>query len=166
VAATELLNATKINPKGAQQTLANHNPHISPKTKTSPKLPFYMVEDDNSHTVQLFLLFSFDSHALCSYYSFVVMSEESASDQLSHLPGSTTSMAGPPQGHEATAHDSEKSMGKRTSDVASPPPDGGFSAWLQVFASWVLIFNAWGKCEGWHSLLHMPVLCEAYICMT
>ncbi|KAI1387793.1 MFS general substrate transporter [Hypoxylon trugodes] len=26
----------------------------------------------------------------------------------------------------------------------NPPPDGGFGAWLQVFASWVLIFNAWG----------------------
>ncbi|XXG98989.1 hypothetical protein Hte_005322 [Hypoxylon texense] len=28
--------------------------------------------------------------------------------------------------------------------TTNPPPDGGFGAWLQVFASWVLIFNAWG----------------------
>ncbi|XXH02848.1 hypothetical protein Hte_009236 [Hypoxylon texense] len=26
----------------------------------------------------------------------------------------------------------------------SPPPDGGFKAWLQVLASWMLIFNTWG----------------------
>lgn len=28
--------------------------------------------------------------------------------------------------------------------AASPPPDGGLTAWLQVLGSWMMIFNTWG----------------------
>ncbi|KAI0378185.1 MFS general substrate transporter [Hypomontagnella monticulosa] len=52
-------------------------------------------------------------------------------------PPASTPTAEPRLAHASVAE-------KPPPPAPSPPPDGGFGAWVQVLASWFLIFNAWG----------------------
>src|SRR4051794_9486812 len=39
----------------------------------------------------------------------------------------------------------EQALPQDTTPAVSPPPDGGFQAWLQVVGSFLLFFNGWGS---------------------